>query len=141
MFFFSFPGHTENKFWPIVIPEHYGERCSQHMFDPYSIIHFGYGILSYSVFGFLDGDGDDSFFNYDNSRFNFKEDRSPFSRKFQKENDNNNKSSGLGLLTTLIYATIAEMVEFTEKLMEDPVFRKRIVSIDCFETFSSGIYL
>ena len=109
--FFSFPGHTENKFWPIVIPEHYGERCSQHMFDPYSIIHFGYGILSYSVFGFLDGDGDDSFFNYDNSRFNFKEDRSPFSRKFQKENDNNDKSSGLGLLTTLIYATIAEMVE------------------------------
>ena len=75
------------------------------MFDPYSIVHFGYGILSYSVFGFLDGDEDDPLFFNDNSRFDFRES----SRKAQKENYM--QASGLGLLTTLLYATIAEMIE------------------------------
>ena len=33
--FFSFPGHSENRGFPLFVPEHYGDRCSQHLFDPY----------------------------------------------------------------------------------------------------------
>ena len=31
----DFPGNPHGKLWPIYIPEHYGVRNSQHLFDPY----------------------------------------------------------------------------------------------------------
>ena len=29
------PGHSDPGFWPLYVPEHYGTRNSQHLFDPY----------------------------------------------------------------------------------------------------------
>ena len=31
----QFPGHIDGSLYPIYIPEHYGKRNSQHLFDPY----------------------------------------------------------------------------------------------------------
>ena len=31
----DFPGNPNGKLWPLYIPEHYGERNSQYLFDPY----------------------------------------------------------------------------------------------------------
>ena len=88
--FFSFPGHSDNQLSPIYIPEHYGERSSQHLFDPYSFVHFGHGILSFYVFGFFDGDLD-LIWGEDNTRFNFKEDRPFHAKKIKKS-----RPSGIG---------------------------------------------
>ena len=35
----DFPGHPNGKWWPLYIPEHYGARCSQYLFDPYRLVH------------------------------------------------------------------------------------------------------
>ena len=32
------PGNPNGKLWPIYIPEHYGERNSQHLLDPYRYV-------------------------------------------------------------------------------------------------------
>ena len=34
----DFPGNPNGKLWPIYIPEHYGERTSQHLLDPYRYV-------------------------------------------------------------------------------------------------------
>ena len=31
----QFPGHKDGSLFPLFIPEHYGKRNSQHLFDPY----------------------------------------------------------------------------------------------------------
>ena len=56
------------------------------------------------MFGFMDED-------WEENRFNFKEDRSVLTAK-------NKKPSGLGLLTTLLYATMAETVENSQFIIE-----------------------
>ena len=61
------------------------------------------------MFGFMDED-------WEESRFNFKEDRSVIRTVKSK------KPSGLGLLTTLLYATMAETVENSQFIIE--TFRK-----------------
>ena len=61
------------------------------------------------MFGFMDED-------WEESRFNFKEDRSVIRAVKSK------KPSGLGLLTTLLYATMAETVENSQFVIE--AFRK-----------------
>ena len=35
-----FPGHPRGKYWPIYIPEQYGERNSQHLLDPYRYTNY-----------------------------------------------------------------------------------------------------
>ena len=57
------------------------------------------------MFGFMDED-------WEESRFNFKEDRSVIRTVKSK------KPSGLGLLTTLLYATMAEIVENSQFIIE-----------------------
>lgn len=57
------------------------------------------------MFGFMDED-------WEESRFNFKEDRSVIRTVKSK------KPSGLGLLTTLLYATMAETVENSQFIIE-----------------------
>ena len=32
----SWPGHSGGGFYPLYIPEHYGVRNSQHLWDPYT---------------------------------------------------------------------------------------------------------
>ena len=34
----TFPGNPNGKLWPLYIPEHYGVRNSQHLFDPYRLV-------------------------------------------------------------------------------------------------------
>ena len=58
------------------------------------------------MFGFMDED------DWEESRFNFKEDRSVI------RTAKNKKPSGLGLLTTLLYATMAETVENSQFIIE-----------------------
>ena len=48
-FLHQFPGHLEGKLFPIFIPEHYGERCSQHLFDPYRDGHMFSSNKSYQI--------------------------------------------------------------------------------------------
>ena len=50
--------------------------------------------------------------DWEDSRFNFKEDRSVV------RTAKNKKPSGLGLLTTLLYATMAETVENSQFIIE-----------------------
>ena len=33
----QFPGHKDGSLYPMYIPEHYGKRNSQHLFDPYRL--------------------------------------------------------------------------------------------------------
>ena len=33
--FLPIPGHKDSGIFPVYIPEHYGKRNSQHLFDPY----------------------------------------------------------------------------------------------------------
>ncbi len=88
----NFPGHINSQWWPLYVPDYYGDRCSQHLFDPYSFVHFGHGILSFYAFGFLDYDKD---FEFD----------------FQSNFDITEKSRDAGLLLTLVSATFIEQME------------------------------
>ena len=58
------------------------------------------------MFGFMDEE------DLEESRFNFKEDR------YVVRTAKNKKPSGLGLLTTLLYATMAETVENSQFIIE-----------------------
>ena len=55
--------------------------------------------------------------DWEESRFNFKEDRSVTDWSVIRT-AKNKKSSGLGLLTTLLYATMAEIVENSQFIIE-----------------------
>jgi len=41
------PGHEDGRFLPIYVPDHYTERTSRHLFDPYSWTHVNHGILGH----------------------------------------------------------------------------------------------
>ena len=34
-YWWDLPGHSQGKWWPLYVPEHYGVRSSQHLLDPY----------------------------------------------------------------------------------------------------------
>jgi len=38
-------GAVNGKWWPVVVPDHYGPRCSMHPFDPYSLTHILHGVV------------------------------------------------------------------------------------------------
>ena len=116
------PGNPNGKLWPIYIPEHYGERNSQHLLDPYryvskieicrkiwspyyySFVHFGHGLLSYYAFGTLDGD--EPPIQYVKNRYNLKEyQTAQTALTYRKE------TKGMGMLLTIILAFIFEMFE------------------------------
>ena len=48
------PGHDEGGLWPIFVPEHYSEKTSQHLLDPYSFAHVSHGAIGFIV-AFLTG--------------------------------------------------------------------------------------
>ena len=52
--FLKVPGHEENGYSPVYIPEHYSERTSQHLLDPYSYAHISHGAIGF-IFTFLTG--------------------------------------------------------------------------------------
>ena len=69
----------------------------------FSFVHFGHGLLSYYAFGTLDGDHEP--ISYVKTRFNLKE---SFVRTYRAG------TKGMGMLVTLIFATIFEMMENSE---------------------------
>lgn len=94
-----FPGHKDPGYWPIFVPDFYGERCSQHLFDPYSFVHFGHGILSFYAFGALD---EEHFFEHE--RYSLTEIR--VTKNLEKVS-----TKRIGLVTTLFFATLTEQLE------------------------------
>ena len=66
----------------------------------FSFVHFGHGLLSYYAFGTLDGD--EPPISYVKTRYNLKE---SFSKIYRTG------SKGIGMLVTLFFATLFEMME------------------------------
>lgn len=102
------PGHKDSQYWPLFVSDFYGERCSQHLFDPYSFVHFGHGIVSYHIFGQLDS---------------YQE--TTITTTFHKGSKAKHRaalvaktSSNFGLIATLFYATAAEKVENSQLIIE-----------------------
>ena len=52
---YKLPGHDGGGIWPLYIPEHYSDRTSAHLADPYSIAHVSHGALGF-LLAFLTGD-------------------------------------------------------------------------------------
>ena len=47
--FLKLPGHDEGGLFPVYIQEHYSERTSQHLLDPYSFAHVSHGAIGFIV--------------------------------------------------------------------------------------------
>lgn len=104
----SLPGHKDSQFSPLFVPDFYGDRCSQHLFDPYSFVHFGHGILSYHVFGHLD--------SFQETIITTSVKTGP--NKKHKSTLAAKTTSTIGLWVTLVYATIAEHIENSQFVID-----------------------
>ena len=104
------------------------------LYTPCSFVHFGHGILSYYLFGFLDGENaatelindrvdriiDDIAQRYKRSD-EYHDWNQPYSNKNEKQVENV-ISGGAGLFATLVSALAFEVVENSEAVID--TFRK-----------------
>jgi hypothetical protein len=42
-------GFHDGSWCPVIVPDFYGPRCSQHPFDPYSLTHILHGFVFYAI--------------------------------------------------------------------------------------------